>query len=638
MIRHHFRALAAAATLTVLLGTGLAAPGGSASAVPSERAQAQAPSPSAPTRASRWEPRPEQFSETVKTTDVPIRMDDGVVLRGDLTLPATADGEPAKRRLPVLVMITAYNKTVIAGGGGGLSGGDPNFLVKRGYAYLVVDARGTGSSAGGWEAFSARENKDAGKIVGWAHRQPWSNGKVGMIGASYMGISQLMAAGHEPPGLKAIFPQVPGIDVYRDIVASGGQIDVGFIPLWLGLVHTTGLIPPAYAASDPSALGNLLEHLISGGTFTLPLVLSALAGGDSAYDGPFYRERSAGSYLKDVTVPTFLVGGEHDLFQRGTPMIFEKLQRNGAPVKMIIGPWDHLEGSAGAKVVDAGYGTLTELHLRWFDHWIKGKDTALDEIAPVTYFEQGSDEWRTARTWVDRTKGVHTRLLSGTSMQGGKYGGLTKQRAVEGSSTMLPLPVSGLCSRSANQWTAGILNMIWADNPCFTNNNINDYTGLTFQTRRLTRAVQFRGPINAHLFVSSAGGDGMLSVAVEDVAPDGTVSRITGGWQVISQRKLIKARSRYIDGKLIQPWHPFSRAAKSRLKPGQVVPVDVEIFPTAAVIERGHRLRFTVQGFDVPHLLGTIPDIPGSLLPITLYAGPEHPSSISLPGRQLPRR
>ena len=203
---------------------------------------------------------------------------------------------------------------------------------------------------GTWQAFSARENKDAGKIVGWAHRQPWSNGKVGMIGPSYMGISQLMAAGHKPPGLKAIFPQVPGIDVYRDIVASGGQIDVGFIPLWLGLVHTTGLIPPAYAADDPSALGTLLEHLMGGGTFTLPLVLSALTGGDSAYDGPFYRERSAGSYLKDVTVPTFLVGGEYDLFQRGTPLIFERLQRNGAPVKMIIGPWDHLEGSAGAEV------------------------------------------------------------------------------------------------------------------------------------------------------------------------------------------------------------------------------------------------------------------------------------------------
>ena len=83
-----------------------------------------------------------------------------------------------------------------------------------------------------------------------------------MTGPSYMGISQIFAAAAHPPGLKAIFPQVPGADVYRDVVASGGQIDVGFIPLWLGLVTGTGLVPPAYGADDPaSAFGALLDRL-----------------------------------------------------------------------------------------------------------------------------------------------------------------------------------------------------------------------------------------------------------------------------------------------------------------------------------------------------------------------------------------
>ena len=627
------RARLAVAAASAVVVTGLAAPTTGAGATPAEPASASPVAPAAP-RATTWQVRPEQYPGTVKTSDIPIRMDDGVVLRGDLVRPANAQGEPIDKKLPVIVMITAYNKTVVAGGGGGLLGGAAApYLVKRGYNYLYVDARGTGSSEGQWGAFSARENKDAGKIVAWAHRQDWSNGKVGMAGASYMGISQLMAAGHHPPGLKAIFPQVPGADVYRDLVASGGQIDVGFMPLWLSLVTGIGLVPPAYLASDPtSAIGVLIDHLIAGGTFTLPLSLRALLGQDPAYDGPFYRERSAIEYVDDVTVPTFLVGGQFDLFQRGTPMLFDELQRNGAPVKMILGPWDHLEGSSGAAVADAGYGTLAELQLRWFDHWIKGRDGKLREIAPVTYYEQGSDRWRTARHWVDRHRGVHTRLLSGTSMQGGKVGGLRTKGAVEGESTLLPLPVSGLCTRSANQWTAGIMNQVWPDNPCFDNNDVNDYTGLTFQTRPLGRAIHFRGPINAHLFVSSIGGDGMLSVAVEDVAPDGTVTRITGGWQVISHRKLVKAKSRYLDGRLIQPWHPFTRAAKDKLAPGEIAPVDVEIFPTAAVIEPGHRLRLTVQGYDVPHLLAPIPDLPSQALPITLYNGPGHRSSVTLPG------
>src|SRR3546814_13850638 len=86
----------------------------------------------------------------------------------------------------------------------------------------------------------------------WAQEQEWSNGNTAMVGPSYMGISQLWAASAQPPGLKALFPQVPGADVYRNVLMSGGHIDVGFIPLGMGLVTTPGLIPPAVTESDPS--------------------------------------------------------------------------------------------------------------------------------------------------------------------------------------------------------------------------------------------------------------------------------------------------------------------------------------------------------------------------------------------------
>ena len=107
----------------------------------------------------------------------------------------------------------------------------------------------------------------------------------------------------------------------------------------------------------------------------------------------------------------------------------------------------------------------------------------------------------------------------------------------------------------------------------------------------------------------------MLSVTVEDVAPDGTVSRLTGGWQVLSQRALDMQRSRYLDGELIQPYHPFTRASKAKVPAGEVVPVDVEVFPTGAAIRPGHRLRLAIAAFDVPHLLPPVPDLPGQLAP-----------------------
>ncbi len=219
--------------------------------------------------------------------------------------------------------------------------------------------------------------------------------------------------------------------------------------------------------------------------------------------------------------------------------------------------------------------------------------------------------------------------LSGTATTAGAPGGLTAGPPRSGSTTVPTIPVQGLCTRSANQWTAGILRQALPDLPCFTNNSFNDTLGPVFETAPLKADVVVQGPLNARLYTSSPAGDGMLSVTVSDVAPDGTVSRLTGGWQVLSHRALDRSRSRYVDGTLVQPYHPFTRAAQAPLAPGQVAPIDVEIFPTRARIPQGHRLRVSVQGFDAPHLLPTIGSLLPALVPMTVLTGPQHPSSLS---------
>lgn len=595
-----------------------------------------------PALRSGWTPRPAQYPGTVLERDLAIRMSDGTVLRGDLTRPADASGRAVPGRFPVIVTITAYNKNAQAYAGG-IAGAAPAYLVQRGYAQLTVDARGTGSSEGQWGAFSPRENEDSAEVVAWAasSARPWSNGAVGMAGPSYMGINQIFAASQRPKGLKALFPQVPAGDVYRDVVASGGQVDAGFIPLWLGLVTTTGLIPPATLAADtPSGLAAVLDHLMAAGTFTLPLLLNAVLGQDPAYDGRFYRDRSPIEVVDRVDVPTFLVAGEFDLFQRGTPLLFENLRERGVPTRMVVGPWDHLQGSSGAGMEDAGYGTLAELQLRWFDRYVKGRpDAALgSDIAPMTYYEQGSGAWRRTSQYVADDLSARTYQVASPSTVGGRAGTLVDAtsgtRAVPASTSVVPpVPVSGLCTRSANQWTAGLPAQLPLPNPCFSDNRVNDLSGVTFDTAPVTRAVHLQGPINARLYVSTPGGDGLLSVAVEDVAPDGTVTRLTGGWQTIAHRASVPSRTRRLDGKVIQPYHPFTRAAKKSLAPGQVGAVDVEVFPTGAVIAPGHRLRLAVQAFDVPHLVPTLPDLPATLAPITIHASRTYPSQVTLPVR-----
>ncbi|MFS3127411.1 CocE/NonD family hydrolase [Nocardioides sp. Bht2] len=583
--------------------------------------------------APRWKARPAQYPSTTTVKDLAIPMSDGTILRGDLIRPVTASGAVVKKKLPVIVTITAYNKTVMAGGSMGLGGADASYLVKRGYLQLTVDARGTGSSEGIWQAFAKRENKDAGEVMNWAHRQSWSNGRTGMSGPSYMGISQLWAASARPKGLKAIFPQVPAADVYRDVVASGGQIDVGFMPLWMGLVTATGVIPPAVTASDPrSGVVALLSHLSGALTFTTPMLVTALLGGEPAFDGPFYRERSPIEVLKKINVPTFLVGGEFDLFQRGTPLVFENLRKRGVPVRMIYGPWDHLQGSSGADVVKAGHGSISELQLRWFDRYVKGrKDRRLDkEIPPLTWYEQGTGRWRSGSQWIGKRHKAVSFSLSGSAANM-KPGGLTRGKARSGTASVYPIPVAGLCTRSMNQWTAGLPKLSGLANPCLENNALNDAAGVTFDSAPLRKPLSFQGPLNARIYASSITGDGMLSIAVEDVAPNGTVTRLTGGWQVLSHRALDRKRTRFLDGQILQPYHPFTKAAKKPLGANQVGAIDVEIFPTGARIKKGHRLRIAVQAFDIPHLLPTIPDLPGTLTVLTVHNSAKYRSRLTLP-------
>lgn len=614
-----FRRLVAASSTALLVG--LLSPVAAAAAAPAETPLVQAAS---------WQPRPEDYPATTIERDLAIPMSDGTVLRGNLSRPVDAAGRTVTKRLPVVVTITAYNKNA-QDSAGGIAGGDSSYLVKRGYLQLTVDARGTGSSGGTWCAFCSREGKDFGEVMTWAQAQPWSDGRTAMSGPSYMGIAQMFAAASRPKGLKAIFPQVPAGDVYRDVVASGGALDVGFIPLWMGLVNGTALIPPAFTGTDPAAgLETLVTHLVGNGAFSLELLLSAFTGGEPAYDGDFYTQRSPLQVVDRVTVPTFLVGGEYDLFQRGTPLLYENLQRRGVPVKMIVGPWDHLQASSGDGLEDAGYGSLSELQLRWFDHYVKRiPGQQLSSIAALSYYEQGSGRWVRGTAWQPSTLRARTYRLSGTATTAGTPGALTTGTATAGRTTVPAIPVQGLCTRSTNQGTAGIISMALPSNPCLRDNAFNDSLGPVFQTAPLTKDVVIHGSLNARLYTSTPSGDGMLSVTVSDVAPDGTVSRLTGGWQVLSHRALDTTRSRYVDGTLVQPFHPFTKAAQERVASGQVVPVDVEVFPTRARIAKGHVLRVSVQGFDVPHLLPGLGSLLPSLAPMTVHTGPATPSSIS---------
>jgi putative CocE/NonD family hydrolase len=562
------------------------------------------------------------------TEDRSVTMSDGTVLRVNVYRPAKADGTPVAKRLPVILTQTPYNKTAPQ------LGFRNDYLVQRGYVQVVADVRGTGSSQGTWESFGSREQQDGAELVRWAHSsaRPWSNGDVGLWGISYAAINQFFTAAQHPAGLKAMFPIVPAGDVYRDVVASGGQIDSGFIPFWLGLVTATGAIPPAYTAVDPtSGVGTLLQH--AGGAFAFqgPTIADALTGGDKSYDGSFYKLRSPLSVVDKVDVPTFVTGGEYDLFQRGEPMLYQRLRANGVPSRLLIGPWTHLQASSGPGLPAGTLPSLDALSLRWFDRYLRGtSDTALaTDVKPVSYYEIGSGQWRTAPGWLPSDVHAKAFRLSGTATPG-TPGTLTSGAATTGDDAVYPVPVAGLCTRSASQWTAGLA----AVPGCETDSRVNDQSGTSYETAPLAKPLHLMGPINARLYASTTAKDGMLSVHVEDVAPDGSVDRLTGGWQVLSHRAVTTSKVVSRDGEVLQTYHPFTKAALLPVEPGKVMGVDVEVFPTGAALRAGHRLRVTLQSFDTPHLSATVPqqvDQAGGV--ITIHHSAAYPSRIVVPSR-----
>jgi putative CocE/NonD family hydrolase len=542
-------------------------------------------------------------------------MSDGIVLNAEIRRP------DAPGRFPVLVTITPYNGT------NGAISVTNDYLVERGYVQVIVDARGTGESQGTWESFGTREQRDGYEAVEWAAAQSWSDGNVGMWGASYMAISQLFTAAQQPPHLKAIFPIVPMSDSYRDMVFPGGQNNTGFIPLWLALVSGGALVPPDYAldgntADLARALGELGQHALNLPGFAANQELQGMAG-NLQYDGTYWKSSSPLEVVDQIRVPTFVVGGEHDIFQRGEPLIYERLKKH-VTTRLLIGPWTHTDGSSGAGLPAGGVPSLNSIALRWFDQYLKGMPTDIASIPRVTQYVLGTGQWQTGTDWPDPSL-TPSRLYLGS----GNSLAAAPPTLPSTPDMFVQDPVSGVCTQSTSQWSAGLL----APVPCTTDNRLDEATsGVSYTTPPLGQDLHFNGPLFADVWVSTTASDAVVTVRVTDVSPDGTSTELTDGWLAGSFRALDSSRSRFVNGQLMQPWHPFTQASALPVTPGQPMELPIEIFPTDAVIPAGHQLRLYVGPNDFPHAVPPVSQLTNSLGGVVqVLHDSQHPSYLALP-------
>lgn len=572
---------------------------------------------------SQWQPygRPEEYSGFVTLPREFIEMRDGVRLSAHISLPTDAAGNPVDKPLPVILTQTGYNSSTAAVG-------SPNgYLIQRGYAHVFVDVRGTGNSEGVWEAWGPVEQEDYAEVMDWVASQPWSDGNVGTWGPSFMAITQLLTAQHNHPAHKALFAIVPPGDVYRDITFAGGQINGAFVPAWLGLVTGLSLIPAQENFQDPALLLQLFAEHTSNtvAEFQAKTLIGGATGSDeTAYDSEFWRVRSPLTHIDKVRVPTFVVGGLRDIFQRSEPMTYEGIKDN-ANAKLLIGPWDHLQGSTLAGLPADGVPDGDDIALAWFDHYLKGMDNGAQNMPAVTQYLYGEERYVVMPDW------PHPQLRSERWYLRGD-GSLTQQMAgpEEAGNYVLQQPAAGVCSDSTAQWSAGILGLIAT--PCYEDNRVAEALEVTYTSAVMGEDYFINGPIQADLWISTTALDAGVVVRVSDVSPDGASRPLTSGLLTASARAVDPGLSRFLNSDMIQPWHLYT--AESREAPGmnEVVPINVEIFATSAVIKQGHALRISVGASDFPRGIPPVADLPDQLAGVlTVYSDAARPSSVVLP-------
>jgi predicted acyl esterase len=560
--------------------------------------------------------------------DVPITVDDGLVLRADVFRPESGQH-------PVILSYGPYGKglhfedlytdqwrrmveqhpDVAAGSTNAYQNWevvDPEKWVPDGYACVRVDSRGAGRSPGVLDVWSAREARDLYACIEWAAGQPWSTGKVGLNGISYYAMNQWQVAALQPPHLAAMCVWEGAADYYRDLSHHGGIL-CAFGRAWF----PSQVMRVQHGRGTRGYRSRMTGDWVSG-----PPTLSEEQLGanrrdfyEDCWQHPLASDEYWCSRMPDfskVRVPLLSAAnwGGQGLHPRGN---FEGFARSSSRQKWLevhgIEHWTHFY---------TRYGVA--LQKQFFGHFLKGQDTGWKRRPRVVlqvrhpaerFVERAEAEWPLARTrW--------TRLYLNPA-----------------DASLVRRPIA----RHVRATYAGL------------------GEGVTFLTPPLTREMEITGPVAAKLFVSSETADADLFLILRVFAPDlrevtfqGALdphTPVAQGWLRASHRKL--------DPALTLPYRPYhTHDEKQPLTPGRVYELDVEIWPTCIVIPAGHRIGLTVRGRDYEYPggpaagLGTLGAVFTGVGPfqhndardrppavfggkVSVHCGPRQPSHVLLP-------
>jgi predicted acyl esterase len=495
-------------------------------------------------------PSPAVYRVRMESAWIPMK--DGVRLAATLYMP---EGAEPDNKFPALLDYLPYRKD------DGTAAGDyPKnaYFARRGYVGARVDIRGFGASEGipTDREYSEQEQVDGEQVIHWLAAQPWSNGKVGMYGISWGGFNAIQMAMRNPPELKAIIAADATEELFHD--------DIHYID---GMMHVDEFeLNMDMAPGMTGAPDYTLDEKILGPHFdAAPWSLEYLK---HQRDGAFWR--SPVHPLSEIKVPCFLIGGLVDGYRDSVPRMLEQVK---APVRALVGPWNHSYPN------DADFGPRIEWRedaVRWWDYWLKGKDTGVLQdpklviymrhwFPPDPNLESVPGEWRAENGWPPR--GVASSILY-----------------LQPNHTLAHTTSDADVHRLKYVPSVGVEAGFWWGELLSDQRPVDAFS-LVYDSAPLTEELAIMGQPHALLQASADAPLANWFARLSDVAPDGSVTQITGAGLSGAQRE--------------------SMSAPQPLQRGKVYPLDIAMHLTTWVFPKRHLIRLSVSNALWPMVLST---------------------------------
>jgi len=563
--------------------------------------------------------------ETIVQHDVPMKTRDGVTLYADIYRPKSFD------KFPVILMRTPYDKSAnwaVA----------PAFkIVPRGYVVIIQDVRGRYRSEGEWYPFR-HEQADGFDAVEWAAALPYSNGKIGMMGASYVGATQMLAAIAQPPHLAAIAPNMTASNYHDGWTYQSGAFEQWFDQNWTTqlaqntlerFIHqnTNALVGvptlpltnyPVFNFGQLPADAQLTQMIA-------PYYSDWLAHPD--YDH-YWKQWSIEENFSKITVPMLQVGGWYDIFNAGTLRNYMGVKKYGAneaartQQHLLIEIGGH--AGFGRRIGDVDFGphalenVYTDVILDWYDFLFKGIKNQFATDKPVKLFAMGANEYRQEDDWpppqAHATKYFLHSNGHANSLRGDGSLSTSAPKSEPPDNYVYnpgnPVPTIGgpLCCNEEHM----------EPGPRDQRPVENRDDVVVYSIGPLAQDLEVTGPVTADLFVKSSAIDTDFTGKLVDVGPDGFARDLTEG--------ILRMRYR------------ASQERSELMNPGQIYEITVDLWATSNVFLRGHSLRLEISSSNFPRFdrnmnTGEETRSARNFVPATnmILHDTQHPSALILP-------